>query len=93
MSFIIDNQEIFQITLFIHGINSWNTHHLHGPNAKLSGFQIRYSYAGIKIFSSLPPSVTVLKNDKAQFQASLRKCLLTHCFYCVVEFCMSKGDS
>jgi len=24
-------------------------------------------YAGIKLFNSLPPSVTILKNDKAKF--------------------------
>jgi len=43
-------------------------------------------YAGIKIFNSLPPSVTILKNDKAKYKAALRKYLHTHCFYFVDEF-------
>jgi len=30
-------------------------------------------YAGIKIFNSLPSSVTVLKNDKNKFKAALKK--------------------
>jgi len=36
-----------------------------------------YTLAGIKIFYSLPHSVTVLKNDKAKFKAALRKCTHT----------------
>jgi hypothetical protein len=39
MSFIINNQETFQTSLFIHSINTWNKHHLHRPNANLSCFQ------------------------------------------------------
>ena len=35
-------------------------------------------YAAIKICSRLPPSVTMLKNDKAKFKAALRKYLNTH---------------
>jgi hypothetical protein len=42
MSFIINNQETFQASLFIHNINTWNKYHLHRPNAKLSGFQTWY---------------------------------------------------
>jgi hypothetical protein len=34
-------------------------------------------YAAIKIFSRLPPSVTLLKNDTAKFKAALRKYLNT----------------
>jgi hypothetical protein len=32
----------------------------------------RAFYVGIKIFNRLPPSVTILKNDKAKFKAALR---------------------
>ena len=42
MSFIINNQEVLQTTLFMHNINTWNRHHLHRPNATLFGFQTRY---------------------------------------------------
>jgi len=49
-------------------------------------------YAGIKIFNSLPLSVTILKNSKAKFKADLRKCLHTHCFYFVDEFFKCKDD-
>jgi len=55
--------------------------HLHRPNVNLNCFQKSTFYAGIKTFNSLPPSVTNLKNDKAQFKAVLGKYLHTHCFY------------
>jgi hypothetical protein len=48
---------------------------------RTSCFQKNTFYAGIKIFNSLPPSVTILKNDKAKFKAALRKYLNTHSFY------------
>jgi hypothetical protein len=43
-------------------------------------------------FSSSPPSVTVLKNDKTKFKAALRKYVHTHCFFCVDEYFMCKED-
>ena len=49
-------------------------------------------YADIKIFSSLPTSVTILENEKAKFKAALRKCLHTHCFESADEFFMCKDD-
>ena len=35
-------------------------------------------FAGIKIFNSLPTSMTILKNDKANFKAGLRRYLHTY---------------
>ena len=49
-------------------------------------------HAGIKIFNSLPPSVTILKNDKEKFKAALGEYLQTHSFYSVDEFFMCKND-
>ena len=41
-------------------------------------FQKSTFYAGIKFFNSLPPSLTILENNKAKFKAALRKYLHTH---------------
>ena len=73
MSFIFNNQEIFQTNSSTHNINIRNKLHLHRPNDNLSCFQKSTFYVGIKIFNSLPPSVTILKNYKAKFKAALRK--------------------
>jgi hypothetical protein len=75
MNFIINNQENFQTNSSTHNINTQNKHHLHRTNANISCFQNSTFYAGIKIFNSLTPSLTILKNDKAKFKASLRQYL------------------
>jgi hypothetical protein len=53
-------------------------------------FQQSTLYAGIKIFSSLPCSLTILMNDKAKFKAALRKYLNTHSYYSADKFFMCK---
>jgi hypothetical protein len=64
MSFFIWNQEKFQTDSSVHNINARNKHHLHRPVANLSYFQKGASYCGIRIFNSLPRSITNFKNDK-----------------------------
>jgi hypothetical protein len=85
MNFIISKKEIFLTNSFIHNINTSHKHH-HRPNASLSYFKKCTVCAGIKIFKSLPPSTTILKNDKAKLTAALRKYLLTRSFYSIDEF-------
>ena len=65
--FIINNQEKFQTNSSKQNINTRNKH--------LPCFQKRTFYGGIKIFNSLPPSLTILKNDQVEFRAALRKYL------------------
>jgi hypothetical protein len=92
MSFFIGNQEKFQTNSSVHNINTRNKLHLHRPVANLSCFQKCASYAGIKIFKSLPRSITNIKNDKTQFKAALNKFLNTHSFYSVDEFFTCTDD-
>ena len=90
MSFIINNQEIFQINSPIHNINTRNKHNLQRPNANLSSFQRSIFSAGIKIFNSLSLTVTILRCDMEKFKATLRK--HTHSFYSVDEFITCKEN-
>ena len=90
MNFVINNQEIFQTNSSIHDISTRNRHHLHRPNANLSCFQKSTFCAGIKFFNSLPPNVTILKNDNSKFKETLTKCIYTHSLYSVDEFFMCK---
>ena len=92
MNFIIINQAIFQTNSFIHNIHTRNKHHLHTPQANLPHLQKSTLYVGIKIFNTLWPSVTILKNDKAKLKAALQKYLQTHSFYSVDKFFMFKDD-
>lgn len=43
-------------------INTWNKHHLLRPNANLPCFLEIAFYTGMKIFNSLPFSLTTLRN-------------------------------
>jgi len=87
MNFIINNQENFQTNSCIHNINNTrHEHHLYRPNANLPCFQNITSYAGIKIFSTLPYP----KNAMGKFKAAMRKYFKTHSFCSVDELFMCK---
>jgi hypothetical protein len=60
--------------------------HLHGPNDYLSCFQKGILCADIRIFNSLPLSLTNIKNEKARY-------LNTHSIYSVDEFFYLSGWS
>jgi len=68
MHFTVSNWGNFQTSLCIHNINARKKHHLHRPNANLSCFQESTFNAGIRIFSSVPYSMTVLENGEAKFK-------------------------
>jgi hypothetical protein len=88
MNFFVHKQENFQTNPSAHSINTRNKHHLHRPIANLSCSQKSAFDSGIRIFNSLPHSVTNFKNEKAQFKVALRRYLNAHCFYSVYEFLM-----
>jgi hypothetical protein len=88
MDLFVNNQENLQTNPSVHSINTRHKHHLHRSIANLSCFQKNAFYSGIRIFSSLPYSVTNLKNEKAKFKVALRRYLNAHCFYSVDEFLM-----
>jgi uncharacterized membrane protein len=92
MSFFIGNQEKFQTNSSVHNINTRNKHHLHRPVANLSCFQKGASYSGIRIFNSLPRSITNLKNEKTQFKVALKRFFNGHFFYSVDELFTCTDD-
>ena len=51
-----------------------------------------YYYSGIRIFNSLPRSITNLKNEKTQFKVALNKFLNAHSFYSVDELFTCTDD-
>jgi hypothetical protein len=91
MNFFANNQENFQRNSSVHNINTRNKHHLHRPTANLSCFQKNAFYLGIRIFNSLPHSITNLKNEKTEFKVALKEYLNAHCFYSVDE-CLASTD-
>ena len=77
----------------MHNISTRNKHHFHRPVANLSCFQKGASYCGIRIFNSLPRSITILKNEKTLFKVALKKFLNAHSFYTVDEFFTCTDDT
>jgi hypothetical protein len=92
MNFFVNNQEDFQTNSSIHNINTRNKHQLYRPTANLSCFQKNAFYSGIRIFNSLPCSITNLKNQKTKFKVTLKKYLNAHFFYSVDEFLACADD-
>jgi hypothetical protein len=72
LNFFNSNQNYFRTNSFIHNINTSNKHHLRRPNASLSCMPKSTFCADIRIFNSLPPSVTILKNHKAAVRKYLQ---------------------
>ena len=91
INFISNNKENFRTYSSVHNINTRNKQYLLRPNANLSCQKSTF-YADITIFDSLPPSVTMLKNDKAKFKADLKKICTYTLLYAVDEFFMCKDD-
>jgi len=58
------------------------------PVANLSSFPRSTSYAGIKIFNSLPCRITSLRSEEAKFISAFRKYSNTSCFYSIEKFLM-----
>ena len=76
INFIINNLKIFR-QFHLHSINTSNKHDFHRPNTHRSCFHNSKVYAGIKIFSSLPCSSPIFKNEQMKFKVSIRKYIHT----------------
>ena len=83
MKFNINTREFFKqihvCTILIQGISIIFIHQM--PIYLV--FKKSTFYAGIQILNRIPPSVTILKNDRAKFKAAIRIYLHTHSFYSV----------
>jgi len=90
--FLVDNQENFQTNLTVYNIVKRNKDHFHRPISNLPSFQKSAFHCGIRIFNSLPHSLTNLKNAKSKFKAILKMYLNTHFFYSIDKFLMCTDD-
>jgi hypothetical protein len=77
----------------VHSVNTRNKLQQHKPTANISCFQKCAFYAAIKIFNSLPSSLTNPMNKKTQFKVAIKSYLKTHSFHSVDKFLMLENDS
>ena len=92
MNFFVSNQENIQTNSSIHNINTRNKHQRHRPTANLPCFQKSAFYSGIRIFNTLPRSITNLKNQKKKFKVALKEFRNAHSLYSVDEFLACTDD-
>lgn len=69
----------------VHTLNTRSKYH-NRLTANLSYSQKSASYAGIKIFSRLPPSFSSVINRKGYCTVALKRYLYTHSFYLLDNF-------
>jgi hypothetical protein len=59
---------------------------LHLPSSSLTLYQNGAYFNGIKIFNKLSSELKQLVNFLKKFKTTLRRYLVTHCFYSIEEF-------
>ena len=86
MLFIIENQQDFFTSAYVHGLDTRNKNHRYLPALSLTCVQKVVLYYGIKIFNKLPSNIKNYKGDRKQFKKELKKYLTVHSFYSITEF-------
>jgi hypothetical protein len=92
MSFVADNQDLFQANSSVTCIKTRQREQLHKPFVALSCIQKGVTFSSIKIFNALPRSLVKLKNEKFRFKHALRRYLKYHSFYTLEEFFSSNSN-
>jgi hypothetical protein len=74
------------VLTYLHNIEIRHKHDLHVPNYNLTTYQKGIFYTGLKLFLTLPCSITSLSHDMKVFKPALRGYVLYHSFYSVEVF-------
>jgi len=92
MLFIIENQQDFFTSAYVHGLDTRNKNHLYLPALSLTCVQKVVLYSGIKIFNNLPGNIQNYKGDRKKFKKEFTKYLTVHLFYSITEFLECKTN-
>jgi hypothetical protein len=69
-----------------HNIQSRQSDNLHHPSSSLSIYQNGAYFTGSNIFNELPLELNQLMDCPIKFNRTLRRYLVSHCFYSLDEF-------
>jgi hypothetical protein len=92
MSFVVDNQDLFQANSSVTCIKTRQRDQLHKPYIALLCIQKGVTFSSIKIFNALPRSLVKLKTEQLRFKNALRRFLMYHSFYTLDEFFSSNSN-
>jgi hypothetical protein len=92
MSFVVDNQGLFQANSSVTCMKTRQRDQLHKPYVALSCIQKGVTFSSIKIFNALPRSLVELQTEKLRSKEALRRFLMYHSFYTLEEFFSSNSN-
>jgi hypothetical protein len=74
------------IECYCYTLQTRQSNNLYLPTSTLTLYQKGVYFTGIKLFNNLPLEIKEIVGIPKQFRISLRKYLITHCFYDLEEF-------
>jgi hypothetical protein len=92
MSFVVDNQDLFQANSSVTCIKTRQRVQLHQPFVALSCIQKGVTFSSIKIFNALPRSLVKRKTENLRFKNAWTRFLMYHSFYTLEEFFSSNSN-
>jgi hypothetical protein len=92
MSFVVDNQDLFQANSSVNCIKTRQRDQFNKPYVALSCIQKCATFSSIKISNALPQSLVKLKTEKLRFKNALRRFLTYHSFYTLEDFFSSNSN-
>jgi hypothetical protein len=92
LSFVVDNQDLFQANSSAHCIKTRQKDQLHKPFVALSCIKKGVRCSSIKIFNALPLSLVKLKTEKSRFKNALKRFLIYDSFYTLQKFFSNNSD-
>jgi len=91
LMFVVNNRNLFLGNAELYIIKTRNSYNLHPPLSRLTKYQTRVHYMGIRIFNHLPTSIKSITNETKEFKKTLKRFLLDSSFYSMDEFFNYKG--
>jgi hypothetical protein len=85
--FVSKNRKLFTTNHNAHNLQTRQSNNLYLPASTLTLYQKGVYFTGIKLFNNLPHEIKEIVKIAKQFKISLRRYLITHCFYDLDEHC------
>jgi hypothetical protein len=83
---LFQKQKPFHHKLDTHNLKTRQSNNLYLPTSTLTLYQKGVYFTGVKLFNKLPHEIKETAVSPKQFKVSLRRYLVTHCFYDLEEY-------
>jgi len=86
LMFVVNNRNLFFDNADLYSVKTRNSYNLHPPLSHLTKYQKGVHYAGIRVFSHLPPSIKNIANETKMFKKTFKRFHMDNSFYSMDEF-------